>query len=385
MSRPMERTVCILPAWSTAGWPSLLSKIDDVANHNGSCVIVPISPEIIESVKAGGIDYVGQGLNKAHLRGMKYVIEVTYFQTTGSRGYLAAGGDPANLAKGTFKSDIAAQNHFKQDFEWILQHYPTLDGIVLEEWACESCPSSFLTPYFIELKNIINKYHAADLLNETFAWAFNSATNVPSKLDYSFDLSYINDNMLFNTMMIETVLMTKTELINNYNIWKSYLPNLNVMNILYTEFRSNVNQNICDTTKYLLDNHMDVEIFEYHWSINDKPSCGTGTNALAKIGNIWANNTSQPDCNFTWTPNNPIINQSIKIQASDISITSHTWIIDNTQLSTTASSFTTNFGLGIHTIKHNGTNANGTCTTSKTLEVIQLCPQPTCDYTMTIV
>ncbi|MDD5687537.1 MAG: carbohydrate-binding protein [Elusimicrobia bacterium] len=194
-------------------------------------------PAYIAGVKNGNHDYIGDGVTYAYSKGVK-----TYF-------FMVIGkytGDDYEA----FKNSTSAQNQFLSDLEWVLQHYPTLAGIEMEEPHFHGSPvpndggaawRAFTNSFFTKCKNVIAKYKPTDQ-PDVFVWSFNSASNSASNVSLiGIDTVYINANKLFNAFEIQNSAQSLSDYQYNVTAWQSRLPNLEVFSCTYLNWSS-----LCD-------------------------------------------------------------------------------------------------------------------------------------------
>jgi len=153
-----------------------------------------IQPAYITGVKAGATDHIGNGLNYSHSRGMKFMLKIRPTDYATSRE--------------AFRTDTAAQDRYYSDLAWVLQRYPTLDGLELEEPQMYAegtdggvINKAFWNSVFVESKAIVVQYR--DL--SSFIWGFNFiSTNTDTNVTrQGIDWVYINNNILFNAVFIQ--------------------------------------------------------------------------------------------------------------------------------------------------------------------------------------
>ncbi|MDD5688423.1 MAG: carbohydrate-binding protein, partial [Elusimicrobia bacterium] len=207
---------------------SLLNSDIDYAAYCGVDSISPgLIPSYIAGVKNGEPDYIGDGIVYAHSKGIKTYLFMNMNKYTG--------GD-----RDAFKNSVSAQNLFLSDLAWLLQRYPTLDGIEMEEPHAGGIPPdggaawrAFTNSFFTKCKNVISQYKPTDQPN-TFVWSFNCASNSESGVwGVGIDTAYINANKLFNAYEIQNNNQTLSDFQNNFSVWQSRLPNLEVFSSVF--------------------------------------------------------------------------------------------------------------------------------------------------------
>ncbi|MDD5687371.1 MAG: carbohydrate-binding protein [Elusimicrobia bacterium] len=200
----------------------LSSSLDNAAYYGADALQTGIIPTYISGVKGGKHDYIGDGITYAHTKGIKIFLLM----------------DMSNYADAdweAFKNNTSIQGQFLSDMDWILQRYPTLDGIELEEPHAHIIQTDggaswriFTNDFFTKCKNIISKYRPTDQ-PETFLWSFNCASNSKEGVwANGIDTAYINTNKLFNAYGIQNAATTLNDYMYNITIWQSRFPNLEI-------------------------------------------------------------------------------------------------------------------------------------------------------------
>ncbi|MDD5688626.1 MAG: hypothetical protein PHE88_12430, partial [Elusimicrobia bacterium] len=183
-----------------------------------------LTPSYIEGIKNNTqTDYIGLGIDYAHTIGIKTYL----FMSIASY---------ANNDWDAFKDSVSAQNNFLSNLEWVLQRYPTVDGIELEEPYChKGIPAdggaawrAFTNSFFTKCKNVVAKYKPTDQPDK-FTWSFNCGSNSYGGVWGSgIDTAYINDNRLFNAYEIQNSGQSLTDFQNKITTWQGWFPNLEV-------------------------------------------------------------------------------------------------------------------------------------------------------------
>ncbi|MDD5686514.1 MAG: hypothetical protein PHE88_01620 [Elusimicrobia bacterium] len=211
----------------------LNSDIDKAAYYGVDSFSPGIIPSYIAGVKNGEPDYIGDGIIYARKKGIKTYLFMSI-------------GLYTNSDWDAFKDSASAQEHFLSDMEWVLQKYPTLDGIEMEEAHYhKGIPPdggaewrAFTNSFFTKCKKIVSKYKPTDQ-PDRFVWSFNSASDSASNVwGIGLDVKYINDNKLFNAFEIQNLRTSLVEYQDNIKTWKERLPNLEVFSCTYLNWSS---------------------------------------------------------------------------------------------------------------------------------------------------
>ncbi len=286
---------------------TMSAEINTAAGYGSDCYKAEILPSHITVIKGGGIDYIADGIAQAHSKGMKFQIILS--------GVKWAGGNREAL-----RTDINATNYFISDFTWLLQRYPGLDGIELEEpqtyitdGTVSAAWRTFNNQFFTTLQNIVTQYHS--ITDGTFYWSFNVASNTDSGIFIiGIDLNYINANNLFNAYLIQNNVSSLISFQNNIAAWKLRLPNRYIVSAAMVTYSGLINacglplpwnsptcwnQDIFNQVRWANANNQPISIFTLTylkqpasmWPSDITP----GTTAGEKIQSIWVTPTCVPN------------------------------------------------------------------------------------------
>lgn len=297
------------------------SEIIKARGYGSDCYNAMIVPSQINQIRNGGTDYISTGITQAHSKGMRFIIRISPRNWVSDNSY------------DTFKSSTTAQTNFKTDLTWILNRYPSLDGIEIEEPQSYNLNPSdggyalrtFNNIFFAQLKTIASKYHS--LTDGSFMWSFNSATNYePGLSRVGFDIAYINNNRLFNMVWSQDSKATVNEFQGVYTAWKNRAPNLKVGLWTYVvkDTVDGYSQNFFEEVKWTNSQRIPTSIFTLtrlsysssHWPNDPTP----GSTAGEKIKNIWGT-SPLPTITPTSTPT-PVVTTPVPTPTPTITPTS---------------------------------------------------------------
>lgn len=195
-----------------------------------NCFVYLPKPPVIAAIKAGGIDYLQQMIDKAHSRGMTIIMGM------GPEYYTS------NQTKNAFLTEPAAKTNFLVDMDWLLNknidgfmlHEPTPNGAVVN---CETW-RTFLNAFFLECDTKIK----ARKNMATFTWGFASGSNSPGVCGSTpsglagmgIDFAFYRANNIFNHIFISTPTNSSNPGLDTIaNNWLSFLPGRTFSETLY--------------------------------------------------------------------------------------------------------------------------------------------------------
>ena len=210
--------------YTWTGISAMPTEIDTAAGYGSDCYNAFMTPSQLSIIAAGGTDHIANGITHAHSHGMLFIIRISPKNWVADNNY------------DTFIATSTAQTAFKSRLDWIMNRYPTLDGIEIEEpqsynvYPVDGGLSirTFNNNFFTELKDIVDNYR--NLTDGTFMWSFNCASNSASGLaKIGIDTAYINTNILFNAYWAQDSKPTLAQFQSVYYSWQNtWFTNLKV-------------------------------------------------------------------------------------------------------------------------------------------------------------
>lgn len=208
------------------------ADIDESIGFGATTIWYIYSKAYTDSVRAGGRDCLADAVLYADSKNVRLVFSMSMT--------MYGDGATAYAKRENFPYNTNAQNEFLSDLEFVVNRYPTLDGIDMEEIQSYNVTPSdgglawrtFNNTYLPKATAIVKKYHNIDSYN-TFEWSFNAASNTNSGLlKIGIDTKFLNDNRVFNGLIIQNG-GGVSAFQNNVANWKNRMPNLVVTSAAY--------------------------------------------------------------------------------------------------------------------------------------------------------
>ncbi len=279
---------------------NMRTLIDEVYFAHGDAIFIATNKEKIHnSIDIANID---DAISYAHTKNIKFILVFSW------RSYTTPDG-----TAGQYLTTLSLQEEVMNDFNWLLQRYPTLDGIYLEEYypyyTLEyNAWRSLLVQHFAWMKDNITKYH--DFNDGSFAFiGGTSSLEAQGNYEEGQDIAYYNENRLFNMWDIQLTRNTYNEYVNYSIIWINKTNNMETILTTFVQWGDwfNFNQQFFNQLKYANNQSLTQLIYhQNHFYVNANvyfPNDHTpGTTVIDRIRYIWGMNITSYVSNPEFSP-----------------------------------------------------------------------------------
>jgi hypothetical protein len=220
-SKRVEGIAATADEKNTQSLSEIGSEISYAATVGADCYGFILRYADLKALRNGSMqDYITPAITKAHSLGIKVIIKIAEYMWM-ENSYWAH-----------FVTNTVKQTEFLSDFEWILQKYPSLDGIEIEESegatttdpALQQTWRTFKNSFLAKEKAIVQKHH--NLSDGSFAWGFNTGSTYPPSLSaLGYDFPTIVSQNLVNHIAYQNGQDSLPEFKSRSNIIKGLIGN----------------------------------------------------------------------------------------------------------------------------------------------------------------